>query len=252
MKVFKEVIATVKQRPMLALLVDPDKVGGVDRLNELAEHVACSKVDIVLVGGSLIFSSIENVVQALKQRCGKPVVIFPGLSSHFSPSADAILFLSLLSGRNPDFLIGNQVHAAIPIMKSGIEVIPTAYILIDGGCPTSVEYMSNTRPIPANKSDIALATASAAQLMGFELLYLEAGSGALSHVPAATISTIKKHLRLPVMVGGGIRTVKDLTEVLDAGADIVVVGTAFEENSRLIDQFADTISRRCRSVVEEH
>jgi phosphoglycerol geranylgeranyltransferase len=228
---------------MLALLVDPDKVGDADRRDALIGQIAASQVDLVLVGGSLIFSSVDDVVVALKQGCGKPVVLFPGLSSHFAPSADAILFLSLLSGRNPEFLIGNQVHAAIPIMESGMEVIPTAYILIDGGRTTSVEYMSNTRPIPANKPDIALATAAAAQLLGFRMIYLEAGSGALNHVPKEVVALVKQTISLPVIVGGGIRTEESLREVLDGGADVVVVGTAFEQDAGLIGSFADIVSK---------
>lgn len=231
---------------MLALLVDPDKVGDAGARDTLIKRISNSKVDLVLVGGSLIFSSVDDVVVALKQGCDKPVVLFPGLSAHFTPSADAILFLSLLSGRNAEFLIGNQVHAAIPIMKSGIEVIPTAYILIDGGRTTSVEYMSNTRPIPANKPDIALATAAAAELLGFRMIYLEAGSGALNHVPKEVVALVKQHVSLPVIVGGGIRTEESLREVLDGGADVVVVGTAFEEDAGLIDRFADTITSRER------
>lgn len=246
MKVFSDIQRTIRQRPMLALLVDPDKVGDANRREALIKKITSSKVDLVLVGGSLIFSSVEEIVEALKRGCGKPVVLFPGLSSHFTPSADAILFLSLLSGRNPEFLIGNQVHAAIPIMKSGIEVIPTAYILIDGGRTTSVEYMSNTMPIPASKPDIALATAAAAQLLGFRMIYLEAGSGALNHVPKETIALVKQHVSLPVIVGGGIRTEESLREVLDGGADVVVVGTAFEEDAGLIDRFADIVSKRIR------
>jgi len=247
MTVFKNIQSTIGQRPMLALLVDPDKVGDAGARDTLINRISNSKVDLVLVGGSLIFSSVDDTVVALKRGCGKPVVLFPGLSSHFTPSADAILFLSLLSGRNPEFLIGNHVHAAIPIMKSGIEVIPTAYILVDGGRTTSVEYMSNTHPIPANKPDIALATAAAAQLLGFRMIYLEAGSGALNHVPKETILQVKQHVSLPVIVGGGIRTEESLCEVLDGGADVVVVGTAFEEDAGPIDRFAEIVSTRSRN-----
>lgn len=244
MEVFRGIRSTIRRRPMLALLVDPDKVEDSEKLDELIHNILSSRVDIILVGGSLIFSSVDDIVVALKQAVDKPVVIFPGLSSHFTPTADAILFLSLLSGRNPDFLIGNQVHAAIPIMKSGVEVISTAYILVDGGKTTSVEYMSNTMPIPANKPDIALATAAAAQLLGFKMIYLEAGSGALNHVPKDIINLVKKNINLPIMIGGGIKTEKNLCDVLDAGADIVVVGTAFEEDSGLINRFADIIGKR--------
>ena len=180
MDVFDGIKKQIEHRSLLAVLVDPDKVSPNSE-DALADHIATSKADLVFVGGSLIFSDIDGLVERLKARISKPVILFPGLSSHFTPKVDAVLFLSLLSGRNPDFLIGNQVHAAIPILRSGVEVIPTAYILIDGGSTTSVEYMSNTKPIPSNKPDITLATAAAAQLLGFKLLYLEAGSGAQHH-----------------------------------------------------------------------
>lgn len=245
MAIFDDISDRISQRSLLAILIDPDKIEGDN--DRLISHIAKSDVDLVLVGGSLIFSDIDSIVQRLKERISKPVILFPGLSSHFTSKVDAVLFLSLLSGRNPDFLIGNQVHAAIPILRSGVEVIPTAYILVDGGRTTSVEYMSNTKPIPANKPDIALATAAAAQLMGFKMLYLEAGSGAEQHVPYKTIQTIKRNISLPIIVGGGIRTEKALCEVLSAGADVVVVGTAFEEDYQMIDRFCEIVQqhRRC-------
>lgn len=242
MDVFDGIKKQIEHRSLLAVLVDPDKVSPNSE-DALADHIAASKADLVFVGGSLIFSDIDGLVERLKARISKPVILFPGLSSHFTPKVDAVLFLSLLSGRNPDFLIGNQVHAAIPILRSGVEVIPTAYILIDGGSTTSVEYMSNTKPIPSNKPDITLATAAAAQLLGFKLLYLEAGSGAQHHVPSKIIRTLKQQLSLPMIVGGGIRTEKALREVLDAGADIVVVGTAFEEDASLMDRFCEIVSQ---------
>lgn len=242
MKVYEQIVETVKQRPMLALLVDPDKCSDAKDIERIAEAVNAADVDLVLVGGSLIFSSIDSTVKELKGRLKNcPVVVFPGLSSHFSSSADAILFLSLLSGRNPEFLIGNQVHAAIPVKRSGVEVIPTAYILVDGGRTTSVEYMSNTMPIPSDKPDIALATAVAAELLGFKMIYLEAGSGAFCRVPSKMIKLIKESVGLPLVVGGGIKTEADLQEVLSAGADVVVVGTAFEDNITLISKFGQLV-----------
>ena len=227
---------------MLALLVDPDKV--VENRDEALNRIANSQVDLILVGGSLVFSSIEALVLELKAKTCKPVMLFPGLSSHFTAEADAILFLSLLSGRNPDFLIGNQVHAALPVLQSGIEVISTAYLLVDGGKTTSVEYMSNTMPIPANKPEIALATAAAAKLFGFKMIYLEGGSGADRHVPSSFIRLIKDNIDLPLIVGGGIRTPEALCEVMDAGADMVVIGTAFEQNPELIESFAEVVLNR--------
>lgn len=243
MPILNSIYDRIQHGPMLALLLDPDKVTGFNG-EALLDSVAKSNVDLILVGGSLLFNDVGSLVDAIKARTSTPVVLFPGLSSHFTPKADAVLFLSLLSGRNPDFLIGNQVHAAVPILRSGVEAISTAYILIDGGSKTSVEYMSNTKPIPSNKCDIALATAAAAQLLGFKMVYLEAGSGAQHHVSAKIIATVKENITLPVIVGGGIKSIRALNEVLDAGADIVVVGTAFEDDPLLIDSFCNTVHSR--------
>lgn len=243
MEVYDLIQSNIGKRPMLALLVDPDKVAADNRDNFISS-ISTSQADLIFVGGSLIFSSVEDLVLEIKSRTSKPVVLFPGLSSHFTSQVDAVLFLSLLSGRNPDFLIGNQVHAAIPILRSKVEVIPTAYILIEGGSRTSVEYMSNTMPIPAAKNDIALATAAAAKLLGFKMIYLETGSGAREHVPLSIIGDIKTQIGLPLIVGGGIKTEEALSSVLDAGADIVVVGTAFEENEDLIDRFCKVVRRK--------
>ncbi len=154
-----------------------------------------------------------------------------------SDRADGIFFLSLISGRNPEFLIGNHVLAAPHLNRSGIEVIPTAYMLIENGRSTTVEYVSNTRPIPAGKSDIAIATAMAGEMLGMKAIYLEAGSGAAHSVGAEMISAIRKKISLPLIVGGGIRSEIELQEAYDNGADLVVIGTAFEENSELLTKF---------------
>jgi phosphoglycerol geranylgeranyltransferase len=164
---------------------------------------------------------------------------FPGNNLQVSKKADGILFLSLLSGRNPEYLIGQQVIAAPKVKEAQIESIPTGYILIDGGKETAVSYISNTKAIPRDKPEIALATCMAAELLGKKLLYIEAGSGASQSIPPATIQLIKKHVDLPVIVGGGVRSVKAVQELLDAGADHVVIGNHIEENPEFMAQLSD-------------
>jgi len=169
----------------------------------------------------------------LKSKTSLPVVLFPGSAMQFAPNADGILFLSLISGRNPDFLIGQHVAVAPTVKQSGVEVIPTGYILIDGGSPTSVQYMSQTMPIPNTKPEIAVATAIAGELLGLKAIYLEAGSGAMVPVPAVLIQAVRKAITIPIIVGGGIRTREQYQSALDAGANLVVVGNGLEANPQL-------------------
>jgi len=173
----------------------------------------------------------------LKEETKAEIVLFPGNASQFSTKADALLYLSLLSGRNPEFLIGQHVTSSIAIKKTNIEVIPTAYILIDGGKLSSVEYISNTRPIPNDKKEIALSTAVAGELLGMRLVYLEAGSGANTPIPVEMIEYVCADLSLPLIVGGGIKTTKQLTDAFDAGADLVVIGNVFETDQSKIAEF---------------
>ncbi len=215
------------QEKKIAVLIDPDK-HTPESATEIAKKIESSSAAMIFVGGSMVSESISPVITAIKQNTQKPVVIFPGGVTQLSNNADALLLLSLVSGRNPDFLIGNQVQAAFAIKKSGIEYIPTAYILIDGGKCTSVQYVSNTMPIPADKPDLAAATALAAYMMGMKAVYLEAGSGALTPVPQNVISAVKKAVEIPIVVGGGLRNAKAIKNAFEAGADIVVVGTAIE------------------------
>lgn len=226
---------------LLAVLLDPDKVNFEE--HRLLEHLSgeCSP-DLFLVGGSLLTKgSVHQTVTWLKERLPVPVWLFPGNYLHLTPAADALLFLSLVSGRNPDFLIGQHVVAAPLIKRMNLAVIPTAYLLIDGGIPTTVSYMSNTQPIPADKPDVAVATAMAAELLGMQMVYLEAGSGALYPVSASVITAVRKAISLPLVVGGGIRSAKALETAYQAGADIVVVGTAWEQNPAIM---ADMIAVR--------
>jgi putative glycerol-1-phosphate prenyltransferase len=190
----------------LAVLIDPDKMrlGKLDQLIDLS--VRC-RVDYFFIGGSLLVNSqLDQCLQMIRQRCNIPMILFPGNSYQLSHKADAILFLSLVSGRNPDLLIGQHVIAAPYLKLSSLEVLPTGYMLIDGGVGTTVLYMSNTSPIPANKSDIAVCTALAAEMLGLKLIFMDAGSGALRPVPAEMVSAVRGAVSVPIIVGGGIRS----------------------------------------------
>lgn len=217
----------------IIVLIDPDKVTEQDLDHLLTyDHVPFCW----LIGGSLLFASkFESTVQYMKARSKKPVVIFPGNNLQLSESADALLFLSLLSGRNPEYLIGQHVIAAPRIKESSIRTIPTGYILVDGGAETSVSYISNTKPIPRDKPEITVATAMAAELLGKHLLYLEAGSGAKNCIPLDTIRSVKAHTSLPIIVGGGIREIHTVEAFFEAGADHVVVGNHLETNPQFME-----------------
>lgn len=226
------------QKKKLALLIDPDKhsTESVTLVSRLAEAL---KIDYIFVGGSILMANIEHTIQFIKGYYSGPVLLFPGNSCQVTHNADGILFLSLISGRNAEFLIGNHVISAPHIKQIGLEVIPTGYILIDCGKTTSVEYMSNTRPIPSEKPDIVMATAMAGEMLGLRCLYLEGGSGAHTTIPAPIIKGVKTTTNIPIIVGGGIRTKEDLTNIYEAGADIAVVGTAVEKDQSLLQIFAE-------------
>ena len=225
-----------RSKKRFALLVDPDKYDDKS-LDELIVHINRNPPDLLLVGGSILFKPIEISITALKLGTKLPVFIFPGNVIQLSDRADGILFLSMISGRNAEYLIGNHVLAAPHLNRSGIEVIPTGYILIENGRSTSVEYMSNTRPIPAHKPEIAMATAMAGEMLGMKSIYLEAGSGAEHTVGLDMISAIRRHISLPLIVGGGISSTESAREVYKAGADMIVVGTAIEKDPSLIRDF---------------
>ena len=217
------------QRKMWAILLDPDKVD-FQQFNKLINRIGDAKPDIILVGGSFISKQrLGKLVKKLKKHCQLPVMLFPGGPSQISRHADAVMLLSLISGRNADYLIGKHVEAVPVLLRSGLEIIPTGYMLIENGRSTSVEYVSNTKPIPRKKTDIALATALAGEMLGLKMLYLEAGSGAKKPVPLKMISAIALNSRLPLIVGGGIKTKAQMLKAWGAGADLVVVGTAFEK-----------------------
>jgi len=227
------------KRKKIAILIDPDKHSepSIGRVINQAEN---NRADFFFVGGSLLISDIEKTITLIKKKTKIPVIIFPGSAIQVCEHADGILFLSLISGRNPDFLIGQHVLTAQRIKNSNLEVIPTGYILIENGKTTSVEYISNTSPIPFDKPEIAVATAIAGELLGLKVIYLEAGSGASQTVGLHLISEVKKNISIPVMVGGGIKTAEDALNIFDAGADLIVIGSAIEANP-------DSIAELCRA-----
>jgi len=221
---------------LLAVLIDPEKHSSSSILS-LINKVNQSKIDLIFVGSSLSSHSYNDFILELKTLTKKPILLFPGNSLQLSSNVDALLNLSLISGRNPDLLIGEHVKSAMQIKKSKVEVIATAYILIDGGRKTSVEYMSNTQAIPRDKVDIAVATALAGEFLGMKCIYLEAGSGAIKSVPNTLISEVRKQSQLPIICGGGIKSKKEVVEKWTSGANIVVIGTAFEKNIDILKEF---------------
>lgn len=218
---------------LFALLIDPDQHTSESLIN-LSKSAEKSKVDLILVGGSLLHNDINNTFELIKKNSSIPTLLFPGNLLQITNKADGILLLSLISGRNPDLLIGNHVIASAQIKRSKLEVLPTGYILIEGGKSTSVEYMSNTKPIPAEKIDIAIATAMAGEMLGLKYIYLEAGSGAKISVNTKMIKGVKENTNIPLIVGGGIKTPEDVKNTLISGADIIVVGNAIENNPEIL------------------
>lgn len=217
-----------------AVLIDPDKY----TTNQLQQLLAVSRQhppDYFFFGGSLLTHDQQNLlIREIRQHCSIPVILFPGNHFQITDEADGILFLSLISGRNPELLIGKHVIAAPYLKATNLEVIPTGYILIDGGNPTTVAYMSNTTPIPAEKPEIAVCTAMAGEMLGLHMIYLDAGSGAKNPVPVQMIRQVKQHISIPLVVGGGICTPDQAREACRAGADIIVVGNAIERQMELI------------------
>lgn len=225
------------------ILIDPDKMNS-DQLPSFVRQATEAGVDGFLVGGSLISTTeFDEQIRIIKRNTTVPVVIFPGSLMQVSPNADAILFLMLISGRNPEHLIGNQVIAAPVINKMRLEAISTGYMIIESGVTTSVEFMSNTKPIPRTKPDIALAHALAAEIIGLKFLYLDAGSGTDLSVPEEMIHLLANRCTLPLIIGGGIRTPEEARRKAEAGASFVVTGTVTEENSHnsLMKEFANAI-----------
>lgn len=223
---------------MLAVLIDPDKTGDEDSLLLFLKKCGEAKVDFIFVGGSLLIDgSIEITLSYIKKNSAIPVLIFPGDVLQLSPNADALLLLSLISGRNAELLIGKQVIAAPYIKRSGIESIATGYMLIDCGKATTASYISQTLPIPYDKSEIAGVTALTGEMMGLKIIYADGGSGAAQPVHENMIRVISQNISVPLIVGGGIINFEQAEKAWNAGADVVVIGTAFEKNPDLITSF---------------
>ena len=233
-----------KRKKQFAILVDPDKTNAAS-LQELCCVASDSAVDYFFVGGSLLVSdSLSRCIGFIREHSSLPVVLFPGNALQIDRQADAILFLSLISGRNPELLIGKHVAAAPLIREYELEAVPTGYMLIDGGNLTSVQYISDTRPIPHDKDDIAAYTALAGEMLGLQCIFMDAGSGAQRPVSEAMIGAVKKQITLPLIIGGGIRTPGQAVAVARAGADVVVVGNSIEKEASL----ATEISRALHAV----
>ena len=242
----KQVYQTLLERKRngkksFAVLIDPDNVSK-ESLNTLINLSLNAKVDYLFVGGSLMISNqLDECIQWVKKACDIPVLLFPGSPLQISNHADALLYLSLISGRNPDLLIGQHVVSAPLVKKSGLEIISTGYMVIDGGAPTTVSYISNSTPIPSDKADIAMCTAMAAEMLGMKLIYMDAGSGAKKAISENMINTVVKNIHLPLIVGGGIRDAEKAYRNCEAGADVIVVGNAIEKDVTLINEIADAV-----------
>ena len=240
--IYNHILQKQKNREKsLAVLIDPDK-NDFERLARTIQVSEKAGVDYFFAGSSILMKdSFDDCVAFLKKHSSIPVVLFPGNRFQISPHADALLLLSLISGRNPELLIGQHVLAAPELKRSGLEIIPTGYMLIDGGNLTSVNYISQTLPLPSDKPDIAASTAIAGEMLGMKLIYLEAGSGAKKPVSVSMISAVRESVHIPLIVGGGIRDAEWAAQSCRAGADVIVVGNGFEDDSSLIFEIAEAV-----------
>lgn len=228
----------IKNKKALAILIDPDKFEKInfDQINSSY----LSKIDFIFIGGSLIISSnISTIIKQLRLTFNAPIILFPGNVSHIWNGIDGILFLSLISGRNPEYLIGQHVVAAPLLKKINIDVIPTGYMLIESGEQTTANYMSNTTPIPANKPDIAVCTAIAGEMLGLQLIFMDAGSGASRPINTEMIKNVKTNIHIPLIIGGGINSLKKAKDAYDAGADMIVIGNLIEENAFVLNKIIE-------------
>lgn len=220
----------------MAVLIDPEKAS-YSSVKNLVEQSAFNEVDFLFVGGSLVNEEqMKDCMAWIKELSSKPTVIFPGSPNQIDEQADAILLLSLISGRNPDLLIGKHVEASQRLDKSGLEIIPTSYILIDGGRTTTVSYISNTIPIPQDKTDIAVSTALAGKQLGHKLTYMDCGSGANWAVHPSLAKKVKQATGIPLIIGGGIKTSEQATALFNAGVDVVVVGNKLEDDPDFLEE----------------
>lgn len=236
-------ISKAKSEKLLAILIDPDKVA-LETISNLAEKINQSPATHILVGGSSFDGNhLDEIILQLKKKTSLPILLFPGNSSQISAEANGILFLQLLSGRNPDYLIEHQVEAVSSLEKTNLEIISTGYILIESGSETAVERVSKTKPLDRNNFDYVAQTAKAGEYIGNKLIYLEAGSGAKNAVPLEMIASVSKRISIPLIVGGGIRSKTEIENAFNSGADMVVIGTAFENNHDFFDnQYNVTLS----------
>ncbi|MCU0388259.1 MAG: geranylgeranylglyceryl/heptaprenylglyceryl phosphate synthase [Chitinophagaceae bacterium] len=228
-------------RKNFAVLIDPDKVNPA-KLDELVRLGEDAGVDYFFLGGSLVISNhLDECVKHIKTQTGIPVILFPGSPSQLSRYADGLLYLSLISGRNPELLIGQHVISAPAVRQSGIEIMPTGYMVIDGGAPTTVSYISNAAPIPSDKNEIAMCTAMAGEMLGMKLIYMDAGSGARKPITEAMIEKVASVIEAPLIIGGGITDPEKAYMNCKAGADVIVVGNAIEKDVSLIREISDAI-----------
>lgn len=231
MTIYKEILKSKSEnKKLLAILIDPDKVV-VEKISVLAEKINQSPATHIFVGGSSFDGNhLNELITELKLKINLPILLFPGNPSQISDKADGILFLTLLSGRNPEYLIEHQVNAVPILKKSNLEVISTGYILVESGTETAVERVSKTKPLSRNNAAYILQTAQAGEFLGNKLIYLEAGSGAKLSIPKEIISLVSQNITIPLIVGGGIRSKKEIENAHNSGADLVVIGTAFEND----------------------
>lgn len=231
-----------KGQKSIAVLIDPDKIKDVNALHKLIDISKESYVDFFFVGGSLITNNtLGDIIGYIKSSSDIPVVLFPGSNLHIDISADAILFLSLISGRNAEMLIGQHVVAAPILKNSQLQILPTGYMLINSNNTSAASYMSNTIPIPADKYSVAACTALAGEMLGLQLIYMDAGSGAKECITARMVSQVRKAIKTPLIVGGGIDTAEKAKKILEAGADVIVIGNATEKNPNLLIEVSEKI-----------
>jgi phosphoglycerol geranylgeranyltransferase len=240
--IYKELLERKqKGQKSFAVLIDPDKVNP-PAIEQLVKLSVDAGVDYFLVGGSLVISNqLDEVVQQIKAACDIPVILFPGSPSQVSKYADGLLYLSLISGRNPELLIGQHVISAPFVKQSGLEIISTAYMVVDGGAPTTVSYISNATPLPSDKNEIAMCTAMAGEMLGMKVVYMDAGSGAKRPISETMIQAVAQQIEAPLIIGGGITDPEKAYRNCKAGADVIVIGNAIEKDATLIKEMAAAI-----------
>jgi putative glycerol-1-phosphate prenyltransferase len=240
--IYQEIFPIKPTNKKFGLLIDPENHNN-DQICEIINQANSAGVDYIFLGGSLLTKPIEPAIETIKNNTSLPLILFPGNLMQISNQADGILLLSMISGRNPDLLIGNHVLAAKRLKESELEIIPTGYILVEGGNRTAVEYISNTKPIPPDQIEIIVSTAIAGELLGHKMIYLETGSGASNSLASEIISEVRKHISIPLIVGGGLKEPSDVKRVCEAGADIVIVGNAIEKKPDMLKKMVMALPR---------